>query len=165
MPKDKLDQIRVALDQVSEATLGVITVSLQFTDELEPVPESFQVTSMTHPAPTLFVCESDVGCTIHQWQKPGILKSSRAVQPENQTPQAYAHDVIGHGILGMCHIQAEGIGGPENSLMSGGKNVYSGQISGRLTELDIAALQTVYSSNLSPGATRIDFLKAGLINP
>ena len=162
--EDKRDQIRAALDQVEEATHGAITVSFHITEDSEPHAETFQVISMTHPDPTLFGCVSGVGCTIHKWQKPGILKSSRAVQPKNQTPQAYAHDVVGHGILGMCHIQAKGIGGPGNSLMSGGVGVFSGQISGRLTELDIAALQALYFSKLSPGATRKDFIRAGLID-
>lgn len=163
--EEKRDQIREALDQVPEATGGVMTVSFHITDESEPDAETFQVVSMTHPDPTLFGCVAGVGCTTHNWQKPGILKSSRAIQPEGQTPQAYAHDVVGHGILGMCHIQAEGIGGADQSLMSGGEGVYSGQISGRLTKLDLATLQAVYFSSLSPGATRKDFIRAGLINP
>ncbi|WP_454064949.1 hypothetical protein [Candidatus Nitrospira salsa] len=162
---EKRDQIRSTLKQVSQASHGAITVSFQITEESEPPANAFQVISMTHPNPTLTGCVSNEGCTHHEWQKPGILKSSRAVQPDNQTPQAYAHDVIGHGILGMCHILANGIGGPEHSLMSDGEGVYSGQSSGRLTELDMKALQTVFSSNLSPGATRQDFIEAGLINP
>ena len=162
---DKRNQIRSTLKQISRATSGAISVSLHITEELEPSTDGLQVISMTHPDPTLFGCVSNVGCTHHEWEKPGVLKSSRAVQPEYQTPQAYAHDVIGHGTLGMCHIKAEGIGGPQNSLMSGGLGVYSGQNSGRLTELDIEALQAVYSSSLSPGATRKDFIQVGLINP
>ena len=77
----------------------------------------------------------------------------------------FLHDVIGHGLLGLCHIQAAGIGGADHSLMSGGAGVYSGQISGGLTELDLAAIQAVYASDLSPGATREEFRQAGLINP
>lgn len=162
---DKQNSIQAALEQVSVATVGTISVSLHMTDDDEPVPQPFQVTSMTHHSPSLFGCVRDVGCTIHTWQAPGVLRSSRAIQPKQQTPQAYAHDVIGHGVLGMCHIQAKGIHGPEHSLMSGGEGVFSGQISGRLTELDMKALQAVYSSNLLPGATRQDFIQAGLINP
>ncbi|GJL56882.1 MAG: hypothetical protein NPIRA02_40140 [Nitrospirales bacterium] len=161
---DKRHQIRSTLRQISHATHGAITVSLHITQEPEPPTGDFRVISMTHPIPTRFGCTSNVGCTHHEWQTPGVLKSSRAVQPEGQTRQAYAHDVIGHGILGMCHIQAKGIGGPHNSLMSGGLGVYSGQNSGRLTALDIAALQAVYASSLSPGATLNDFIEAGLIS-
>ncbi|WP_447968665.1 hypothetical protein [Nitrospira sp. M1] len=162
--KDKRHQIRSTLKQITLATNGVITTSLHITEEHEPPTGDFRVISMTHPNPIFFGCVSNVGCTHHEWQTPGVLKSSRAVQPDDQTPQAYAHDVIGHGILGMCHIQANGIGGAHNSLMSGGLGVYSGQNSGRLTELDMMALQTVYASHLSPGATRNDFIEAGLIN-
>ena len=163
--KDKRDQIQSTLNQVSHATQGAITVSLNLAEEAEPSIQNYKVVSMTHDDPTRFGCVSKVGCTHHEWNNPGVLKGSRAVQPEEQTPQAYAHDVIGHGILGMCHIQAQSIGGPEHSLMSGGPGIYSGQNSGRLTELDIHALQAVYASHLSPGATRQDFIQAGLINP
>jgi len=162
---DKRMQIRSTLEQIPQATNGTITATLHITQEPEPSTDNLQVISMTHSNPTLFGCVSNVGCTHHEWQTPGVLKSSRAVQPASQTPQAYAHDVIGHGILGMCHIKAEGIGGPQHSLMSGGAGVYSDQNSGRLTKLDTKALQAVYSSNLSPGATRQDFIEAGLINP
>ena len=120
---------------------------------------------MTHDDPTKFGCMTKVGCTHHEWKEPGVLKASRAVQPKNQTPQAYAHDVVGHGILGMCHIRAQAIGGAGQSLMSGGPGVYSGQSSGLLTELDIHVLRMVYASQLSPGATRQDFIRTGLINP
>ncbi len=163
--KDKRDQIQSTLNQVVHATQGAITVSLNLAEEAEPSIQNYKVVSMTHNDPTRFGCVSKVGCTHHEWKNPGVLKGSRAVQPEEQTPQAYAHDVIGHGILGMCHIQAQSIGGPEHSLMSGGPGIYSGQNSGRLTELDIHVLQTVYASHLSPGATRQDFIRAELINP
>jgi hypothetical protein len=66
--------------------------------------------------------------------------------------------------MGMCHVDGNLIGGPGLSLMSGGPNVFSGQIALSLTPLDIAAAQAVYASGLNPGAKRDDFLRAGLIN-
>ena len=163
--EDNRHQIQTTLNQVTQATLGSISVSLHMTEEPEPSTQDFHIVSMTHNDPTRFGCLTKVGCTHHEWKMPGILKAGRAIQPESQTPQAYAHDVVGHGILGMCHILAKPIGGAGHSLMSGGPGVYSGQNSGKLTELDIQALQVVYASNLSPGATRQDFIQAGLINP
>ena len=91
--------------------------------------------------------------------------SSRALLPPSQSVNAYVHDAIGHGILGMCHIDGALIGGPSGSLMSGGPGVSSGQIASRLTALDIQAIQAVYASSLSPGAGRAEFVATGLIDP
>lgn len=86
------------------------------------------------------------------------------MQPPDQTVNAYVHDVVGHGILGMCHIDGNLIGGPQNSLMSGGPGVFSGDIADQLSMLDIDALQVVYGSGLNPGATGDDFIQEGLID-
>ena len=162
---DKLSAIRNAVDQVEGATGGVITTSLEITQDPNPLPDPNEVTSTSHPDPVSQGCPFQVGCTIHSFLSPGVLQSSRAVQPPNQTPNAFAHDVVGHGILGMCHIDGNLIGGAENSLMSGGPGVFSGDIAIGLSALDIEALKAVYGSSLNPGATRSDFLQAGLINP
>ena len=146
-------------------TLGEIRAVFQLTEDSDPIPGLNEVTSTTHVAPSQEGCASDVGCTIPFFQAPGVLRGSRAVQPESQTPQAYVHDVIGHGVLGMCHIDGTLIGGPANSLMSGGPGVFSGQIAGTLTVLDQRALRAVYRSPLDPGATLSDFQLEGLINP
>ena len=86
------------------------------------------------------------------------------MQPPTQTPNGFAHDIIGHGVMGMCHVDGNLIGGAGLSLMSGGPNVFSGQIALQLTPFDIAAAQAVYGSGLNPGATKADFLRLGLIN-
>jgi hypothetical protein len=94
--------------------------------------------------------------------------SSRAVQPPTQTAAAFAHDVIGHGVLGLCHPDGNLIGGPGLSLMSAGPNVFSGGPMGtadRLTSLDLVATRAVYDAGLDAGARRADFLSRGLINP
>ncbi len=77
----------------------------------------------------------------------------------------YVHDVVGHGIIGMCHIDARRICGPENSLMSRGADVFSGETAAALTALDVAAAKAVYASKLDPDATRDDFIKHRLIDP
>ena len=161
---DKRQAIQAAAAQVSAATLGAIQIVLTSTDDPNPIPGPGEATSTTHPAPSTQGCPSDNGCTIHSFVSPGVLGSSRAVQPANQTPNAYAHDIIGHGIMGMCHVDGNLIGGAVLSLMSGGPNVFSGQIALQLTAWDIAAAQAVYGSGLNPGATTADFLRAGLIN-
>jgi hypothetical protein len=161
---DKRQAIQSAAAQVSSATLAAIQTVFTLTDDPNPIPGPNEATSTSYPAPSTQGCPSDNGCTIHSFVSNGVLRSSRAVQPPNQTPNAFAHDIIGHGVMGMCHVDGHLIGGAGLSLMSGGPNVFSGEIALQLTALDIAAAQAVYGSGLNPGATKADFLRAGLIN-
>jgi hypothetical protein len=161
---DKRQAIQNAAAQVSSATQGAIRTVFTLTDDSNPIPGTNEVTSTTHPSPSSQGCQSDNGCTIHTFASTGVLRSSRAVQPASQTANAYAHDIIGHGIMGMCHVDGNLIGGPGLSLMSGGPNVFSGQIALQLTSFDLAAAQAVYGSGLNPGATRADFTRVGLID-
>lgn len=162
---DKREAIRSALDRVLVATNGDIETTFQLTDDPNPLPGPNEVTSTSHPSPNTQGCASDIGCTIPTFASAGVLSSSRAVQPETQTVQAYVHDVVGHGILGLCHIDGGLIGGPELSLMSGGPGVFSDQIAAEPTQLDIDATRMVYASALQLGATRTDFAREGLVNP
>src|SRR5262245_25964786 len=161
---DKRQAIQNAAAQVSSATLAAIQTVFTLTDDPNPTPGPNEATSTSDPTPSTQGCPSDNGCTIHSFVSIGVLRSSRAVQPPIQTPNAFAHDIIGHGVMGMCHVDGHLIGGAALSLMSGGPNVFSGQIAVQLTALDIAAAQAVYGSGLNPGATKGDFLRAGLIN-
>ena len=161
---DRRQAIQQAATQVNSATLGAIRVAFELTDDPNPIPGLNEATSTTHPSPSSQGCVSDIGCTILTFASPAVLKSSRAVLPPNQTPNAYSHDTIGHGIMGMCHVDGTLIGGPGLSLMSGGPNVFSQQIALQLTPFDLAAAQAVYGSALNPGATKADFFRVDLIN-
>lgn len=146
-------------------TSGDIQTVFELTDEADPIPGLNEVTSTSHANPSTEGCASDVGCTIPTFSDVGVLASSRAVQPSTQTVQAYVHDVIGHGVLGLCHIDGNLIGGPELSLMSGGEGIFSGEIAGELTMLDIESAILVYASSLQLGAVRSDFAQEGLVSP
>jgi hypothetical protein len=161
---DKRQAIEQTAAQVGSATAGAIQITLESTDDPNPIPGLNEATSTTHPNPGTQGCPTDNGCTIPSIVTLGVLKSSRAVQPPNQTPNAYAHDIVGHGIMGMCHIDGHLIGGAALSLMSGGPDVFSGQSAIQMTPYDLAAAQAVYGSGLNPGASRADFIQAGLIN-
>lgn len=160
--EDKREAIISALGQVPGATRGEIQVTFEITDDPNPIPGMNEVTSTTHPDPVSQGCFFDVGCTIHEFIEPGVLFSSRAVQPPDQTVNAYVHDVVGHGVLGLCHIDGDLIGGAQNSLMSGGPGVFSGDTADELTMLDIDVLHTVYDSMAEPGDTDVDFIDAVL---
>ena len=149
--------IQQALEQVPQATNGAISAAIELTDDPNPIPKLNEVTLTFHPDPISQGCPFARGCIIHSFANPGVFLSSRAVQPANLPVNAYVHDVVGHGIMGMCHIDGNLIGGAQKSLMSGGPGVFSGDIAIQLTMLDIGASRVVYSSPLSPGATRDDF--------
>lgn len=161
---DKRAAIRAALDRVLLATNGDIQTVYRETADPNPIPGLNEVTSTSHPSPGTEGCASDNGCTIPTFSSRGLLVSSRAVQPASQTVQAYVHDVVGHGILGLCHIDGQLIGGPARSLMSGGPGVSSGDIAGEPTQLDIDASIMVYASGLQPGASRSQFVQEGLVD-
>jgi hypothetical protein len=165
---DKAAAIQHVIGQVSQATAGRVRARYVQTTDQNPVPAQDQATSTTHPRPSSQGCGSDGGCTIHQFvtsARPGRFLSSRAVQPAGQTPEAYAHDAVGHGVLGLCHVDGNLIGGAHLSLMSAGRGVFSGDIAGGLTAYDLAAAQAVYSAGVESGDQRQDLIRAGLIDP
>jgi hypothetical protein len=162
------EAIEQALRQVPEATNGAIDATLELTEDANPMPEQNEVTLTFHPDPLSQGCIFDRGCIIHGFEskdRPGIFRSGRAVQAADLPVNDYVHDVVGHGVIGMCHIDGRRICGPENSLMSRGAGVFSGETATELTPLDVAAAKAVYGSPLDPGATRDDFIKHRLIDP
>lgn len=165
---DKASAIRSVVGQVSQATMGAVRAQFVETADPNPVPARDQASSTSHPSASTQGCGSDGGCTIHvfadNW-RPGRFISSRAVQPAGQTPEAYAHDAVGHGVLGLCHVDGELIGGARNSLMSAGVGVFSGDIARSLTTFDLAASRALYEAGIRPGDERLDLLRKGLINP
>jgi hypothetical protein len=98
------------------------------------------------------------------WRKQATLRAARAVLDSSVPSQGWAHE-LGHGILGMCHIDGFLIGGPGNSLMSGGPGVHSGALPHGLSPYDIAATRAVYAAGLEPGRGRAAFVQAGLLRP
>ena len=162
------EAIEQALRQVPEATNGAIDATFELTEDANPMPERNEVTLTFHPDPLSQGCIFDRGCIIHRFEskdRPGIFRSGRAVQAADLPVNDYVHDVVGHGVIGMCHIDGRRICGPENSLMSRGPGVFSGETAIELTPLDVAAAKAVYGSKLDPGATRDDFIKHRLIDP
>jgi hypothetical protein len=165
---DKAGAIQYTAGQVSHATGGRMRARYAQTTDPNPLPAQNEATSTTHPSPSSQGCPGDGGCTIHQFvsnARPGRFYSSRAVQPAGQTPEAYAHDAVGHGVLGLCHVDGNLIGGAHLSLMSAGRGVFSGDIADRLTAYDLAAAQAVYAAGIESGDQRQDLIQAGVIDP
>lgn len=166
---DTPQMIRDALVDVPYATAGWLNTTFETTTDADPLPGIDEVTSTDHPAAASTGCASDLGCIHHGWRDPGtftILASGRAVQKESiQAADGFVHDVVGHGIMGLCHIDQLRIGGNAVSLMPGGPGAFNGAQADKLTASDIVATRAVFSSGLSPGDGRSDFLAADLINP
>jgi hypothetical protein len=153
-----------AVGSLAEATGGALTVNVEVTSEIDPQPGVNEVTVTEVALPRAAGCPSDAGCVQYRFAGRGLLMGARVVEPRGRSVSAYVHDAMGHGVLGLCHIDARLIGGPENSLMSAGSGVSAGSGPSGLTGLDIEAIQAVYASALSPGAARASFLAARLVN-
>jgi hypothetical protein len=166
--RDTQQMIRDALADVPYATAGWLNTTFETTDDPNPIPGEDEVTSTDHPDPQSTGCDFPRGCIHHGWRDPGVytvFRTGRAVQVEiTQPADAFVHDIVGHGIMGLCHIDQESIGGNFVTLMPGGPGAYSGQQADKLTEADMVATRAVYGSGLDLGAGRSEFVAADLIN-
>ena len=165
---DTKQLIETALVTVAEATLGEIQTEFLVTSDADPMPGLNEATGTDHPSPPDTGCAFERGCVHIGFTAPGsgVMISSRATLKESVQPaDAFVHDIIGHGIMGMCHIDQALIGGNDKSLMAGGPGAFTGLLPDQLSALDIAAARTVYGSSLNPGASQADFVAAGLIDP
>ncbi len=163
VPPDVQAALGRAVAQVASATDGVVVASVELTDAPDPLPGSNEVTVTTHPSPRREGCPSDRGCVQQVFRGRGLLASGRALESPEQPAQAYVRDVVGRGILGLCQIDGTLIGGG-GSLMSAGRGIQRSGAVPALTDLDITAARAVYASSLDPGATRKEFLRAGLVH-
>ena len=143
------------------ATAGSLLVNMEVTPETDPQPGVNEVTVAEAALPRVAGCASDAGCVQYRFAGRGLLMSARIIEPRAQSTAAYVHDTVGHGVLGLCHIDARLIGGGENSLMSSGP---PGSGASTFTGLDLEAIRTVYASGVNPGAARSTFLAARLVN-
>jgi hypothetical protein len=150
-----------AIGALSGATAGSLLVNMEVTPEADPQPGVNEVTVTESALPRAAGCASDAGCVQYRFAGRGLLMSARIVEPRAQSAAAYVHDTAGHGILGLCHIDARLIGGGENSLMSSGP---PGSGAASFTGIDLEAIRTVYASGVNPGAARSTFLAARLVN-
>jgi hypothetical protein len=163
VPPNAQAALRAAVDQVAGATGGAVRAIFELVDgDLLPGPNEVTVTVRGRPRDE--GCASDRGCVQQMFRAPGVLLSSRVVEPPDQPVAEYVRHAIGRGILGMCQIDARLIGGAGNSVMGAGSGARPGDGAASLTALDLAATQAVYTSALGPGATRKDFLDAGLVH-
>jgi len=175
IPAFGLDAIRRVLDQVPLATAGRLATTFEVVPEDAPTVAENQMVhvALRTAAELQFACGSTGGFACIAYNSPverggpfsgGVIRWSAGyyVVPNIPFNQPYSHEP-GHGILGMCHINADGIGGGQHSMMSAGPPG-SNQLD-RLSPFDIEALQAVYGSSVAIGARRPEFVAAGLLKP
>jgi hypothetical protein len=153
-----------AVGPIAQATGGALSVNIRVIPEIDPQPGVNEVTVTEVALPRAAGCPSDAGCVQYRFAGRGLLMGARVVEPPGSSVGVHVHDAVGHAVLGLCHIDARLIGGPENSLMSVGPGVPPGSGAQSLTGLDLDAIRSVYASGLSPGAPRSAFLAARLVN-
>lgn len=172
IPPQYRDAIRVVLDQIPVATAGQLATTFEVAAEDAPTVSENQMShvALQTAAELQFACGSS-GTACIAYNSPlarggpwagGLIRWSVGyyVVPTALFPEPYAHEP-GHGILGLCHINADLIGN-RNSLMSQGT---TNRQSDRLSPFDIEALQAVYGSSVAIGAGRAQFVAAGLLRP
>jgi hypothetical protein len=153
-----------AIGPLADATGGALAVTLTVVPEADPQPGVNEVTVTEAALPRAAGCPSDAGCVQYRFAGRGLLMGARVVAPPGRSVAAYVHDAVGHGVLGLCHIGADQIGGAEGSLMSAGFGAPPGSGSSTLTELDLGAIRAVYASSVNPGVGRSAFLAARLVD-
>lgn len=168
---DAQEALRRAGDQVAVATLGQVSAIYELTAEDDPRPIENEVTVATHPDPRSQGCQYDRGCTIMRVLGPHVI-SARALlggPPYNTThTDSWPHDAVGHGILAMCHLDEDKIGGGRSIMSAANTQSACGQgfscSEYPLTSLDLQAARAVYGSGLSRGSSWLSFANAGLVN-
>jgi hypothetical protein len=156
--------IGAAIGPIGDVTGGALTVTLTVVQDPDPQPGVNEVTVTEVPLPRAAGCPSDAGCVQYRFAGRGLLMGARVVAPPGRSVPAYVHDTVGHGVLGLCHVGADQVGGAEASLMSVGFGTPAGSGAAALTALDLDALRAVYASAVNPGVGRSAFLAVRLVN-
>ena len=163
----ELSAVSSTASKTSYATAGAITAAFSQTSDADPVPVRDQMTVTIQPNASSQGCPSNAGCALHTWiggASGGLYHSTRALLSDGHPARATSHEV-GHGVIGLCHVDGNRIGGARHSLMSAGPGVYSGDLSPALSDYDLAASRAVYQAGIRPGDRRSQLLAARLVKP
>ena len=167
LSSSELSAVRATAAQTSYATTGTLGARYSETQDPDPVPTRNQMTVTIYPNASSQGCPSNAGCALHHWlnsASSGLYFSSRVLLSDGHPARATSHE-IGHGVIGLCHVDGTRIGGARFSLMSAGPGVYSGDIAPRLSDYDLAASRAVYQAGIKPGDRRDRLQALGLIKP
>lgn len=155
---NQMQAVRDTVAQFNLAVAGVIRASVVTTSDPDPRPRPGTIT-ITAGDPVAAGCSGGaIGCAIRRVEG-GVILQARLVVTRGSTGCVSAHE-LGHGLYGFGHINLLGIQGIDDATMSP-----RGCRLPRMTQAEIAAIETVYERGLRAGARRQDFVAAGLIAP
>jgi hypothetical protein len=163
--------VETSVARLDVATGGMLRTTTERALESDPAPRSREiaVTVSSDPSQHYPACPTDLGCAYRTFGTDAdgnvTLDTVWVILPPATLLAGVVHDVIGHGRAALCHIDGWLSGGPGNSLMSAGPGSYQGNIAPDLTARDLAAIVAVYAAGMPWGATREDFVTAGLLLP
>jgi hypothetical protein len=151
--------------QAREATGGAVSTSVELANEPEPPPPTGEiaVAQLSKDEVSRICGNSRASLCALITQSGGIIRSARIVGVAN-TGGGFSHE-LGHALFGLCHLNPASLayrnieGQSPSSMMgaaSGGR---------QLTDDDLRAIRAVYAAGLRAGASRSQFIQAGLINP
>lgn len=154
--------------QAREATGGAVTTTPELASDSDPpLPTGEIAVVKVSPDQVHMLCGSpkaDLCAPIVQ--SFGVIRSARIIGPEvaGSDGGGYSHE-LGHALFGLCHLNPDSLvfrnryGESPSSMMGAGNG------GRRLTDDDMRAIKAVYAAGLRAGASRTEFIQAGLINP
>jgi hypothetical protein len=153
----QMGAVRSFADRIGAFSGGRLSAQVRETSDSAPVPGPNE-TTIAVGDPTTIGCTTAVsGCAFQRWNGAGIFTSSQVVVRSGTSMGLMLHE-LGHAVAGMCHVDAAVLGSPAASVMVPAVTTQS------FTDLDQTAMRAVFALS-EPGASRSQFLAAGLINP
>jgi hypothetical protein len=144
-----------AAQQASEATFGQVIATVRESASSVPSPGPSEIVAHQEDVPCGIAAAA--GCASPSFSQPGVFSSASIRATPSANPMAHE---LGHVLYGFCHLRLGP--GPQllwTSVMGSGNNT------GLLSERDLAAVKAVFSAGLRGGATRSEFVAAGLVKP
>jgi hypothetical protein len=156
---EQLATITTVASEIPALTNGWLGIEITSTSDPNPRPQSLEVTSTNvSQAEIDSSCRPGAGgCVLYGFRAPWTLNAARMLNLNRFNGSGHAHE-LGHALLGLCHVDGNAVPG---SLMG---NPHA-STTDRLSPLERQAIQAVYRAGLSPGATREEFARAGLVAP
>ena len=146
-----------AVREVEAVIAGRFGLVVERSPEADPIPGVGQITSADVPASRVQATCSPggSGCVRILARDGPHLISVQAIQQVGSSQRLKVHE-LGHA-LGLCHVRGERL---PSAVMA---DPTGATAEGWFSEAELQAFRAVYASGLEPGATRIDFRRAGLL--
>jgi hypothetical protein len=164
VPENQLAAVRQTVAQLPSATLGALQGTVRRADRVDPTPGVNEIAiTVVPPAQAEARCRGYSACSLGRYSGP-FITGATIVVAEGALPTndwLLPHE-LGHAAFGLCHIHApEGLR-PGPTMTGSGSFA---RLTAQLEPLTLKALEAVYRAGLTAGASRAQFVAAGLVNP